>query len=190
MLTLVRLDEEEISLLYEDRMRYDFPPSELKHLSSILSMVRKDAYDVIGACDHTGRLVAYALMYRPFGEGVVLLDYLAVDADCRGQGIGTQLLGQLRAYYRDSADVLLIECERPKTAPDEQEARKRIRFYTQAGAVLTSVRIWLFGVEYSIMILPCRDSVPEKAWAHQMLKLYRQMLPPELYEKNVRLLRE
>ena len=56
--------------------------------------------------------------------------------------------------------------------------------------MLTSVRIWLFGVEYSIMILPCGDGVPKKAWAQQMLKLYRQMLPEELYEKNVRLIRE
>lgn len=190
MLKLLPLDGQAITELYETRMRRDFPPSELKHLSSIMGMMNRGIYDVIGAYDEQDRFAAYALLYRPEGEGVVLLDYLAVDEERRGRGIGTQLLLQLRAYYRDAAEVLLIECERPKAAPDEQEARKRIRFYTKAGAVLTQVRIWLFGVEYSILVLPCANAMPQRAWAAQMLKLYRQMLPPELYEKNVRLIKE
>lgn len=188
MLTLCRLSEPQISLLYEQQMRRDFPPSELKHLSSILAMVRKDIYDVLGAYEE-GRIVAYALLYRPEDERVVLLDYLAVETDMRGKGIGSWLLAQLRTYYHKSAEVLLIECERPKSAPDEAEARKRIRFYTQAGAVLTPVRIWLFDVEYSILVMPCAQRMPQKDWAEQMLRLYRQMLPKELYDAKVRLLR-
>ena len=81
------------------------------------------------------------------------------------------LLAQLRAHYADAADVLLIECERPKAAPDETLARERIRFYTQAGAQLTSVRIWLFDVEYSILVLPCGERIPACDWAEQMLSL-------------------
>lgn len=189
MLRLVTLDESRICHLYENRMRRDFPPSELKRLSSIIGMVRKDEYDVIGAYEGD-EFAAYALVYRPQGEGVVLLDYLAVDENRRGRGIGTMLLGQLRSYYSEKADVILIECERPLSAPDEIGARKRIRFYARSGAVLTNVRIWLFEVEYSILVLPCASSdVPHKDWAQQMLTLYRQMLPQELYETNVRLLR-
>ena len=188
MLTLSKLGEAEICHLYESRMRQDFPPSELKRLSSILAMVRRDEYDVIGAYEGE-EPVAYALMYRPKGECVVLLDYLAVYPQQRGRGVGTMFLARLRAYCHKSADVLLIECERPKAAPDEAEARKRIRFYTQAGAALTPVRIWLFGVEYSILVLPCGEHIPQRDWAQQMLMLYRQMLPRELYEANVRLIR-
>ena len=190
MLTLSILNEEQTCCLYEERMRQDFPPSELKHLSSILTMVKKGVYDVIGAYNEQGHLTAYALLYAPADEGAVLLDYLAVDEPSRGKGIGTRFLSQLREYYRERADVLLIECERPKSAPDEQEARKRIRFYAKAGAVLTSVRVWLFGVEYSIMVLPCDTVVPKKDWAGQMLQMYRQMLPKALFDANVRLIRE
>lgn len=189
MLTLSILGEEQICRLYEEKMRRDFPPNELKHLSSILSMARNGEYDVIGAYDERGDFAAYALMYAPADEGAVLLDYLAVDEPRRGQGIGTMFLSQLREYYKNRAEVLLIECERPKTAPDELEARKRIRFYTQAGAVLTPVRIWLFGVEYSIMVLSCGFDIPQMDWAEQILKMYRKMLPKELYETNVRLIR-
>ena len=107
----------------------------------------------------------------------------------RGRGQGTALLQLLRRHYRQSADALMIECERPKAAPDEAGARKRIRFYTQAGAQLTPVRIWLFEVEYSILVLPCGEEMPRGDWAGQMLELYRQMLAPEAYARNVRLIR-
>jgi len=188
MLRLESLNDTQISMLYEEKMRRDFPPSELKRLSSILSMRKNGVYDVLGA--FKGEVfVAYALMYKDESARVVLLDYLAVDEPYRRQGIGSELLLQLQIHYAPSSDVLLIECERPKAAPDEDGARKRIRFYTRAGAELTPVRIWLFGVEYSILVLPCKKDAPSRDWAQQMLDLYRQMLPPELYEKNVRLLR-
>lgn len=188
MLRLQPLQEAEIRLLYAESLARDFPPSELKSLSAILHMYRQGLYDVLGAYQ-SDRLVGYALLYCPRNERIALLDYLAVEPQYRSQGIGSKLLGQLRSHYAAHTDVLMIECERPKAAPNEQEARKRIHFYTEAGAVLTSVRIWLFGVEYSILILPCQKTVPECDWSAKMLGLYRQMLPKELYEHNVRLIR-
>ncbi|MBQ7887752.1 MAG: GNAT family N-acetyltransferase [Clostridia bacterium] len=188
MLELLIMNEAQISLLYKQSMTRDFPPSELKSLSAILSMHRKGLYDVLGAYQDD-QLVGYALLYCPQGKRLALLDYLAVEPQYRSQGVGSMLLMQLRSHYAANADALLIECERPKSAPDELEARKRIRFYTQAGAVLTSVRIWLFDVEYSILVLPCDGQMPECDWAGQMLELYRQMLPQELYDRNVRLIR-
>lgn len=188
MMTLKVLSDAQTRLLYEQQMRRDFPPSELKSLAAILKMKREGTYDVHGAY-LDGMLVAYALCYCPKEGKIVLLDYLAVEPDMRKRGIGTMLLHELRAHYAKSADTILIECERPKTAPNEQEARERIRFYTQAGAQMTNVRIWLFEVEYSILILPCCDEVIARDWAQQMLSLYRQMLTPALYERNVRLIR-
>ena len=188
MIDLRTLDEEAIRLLYHQSMSRDFPASELKSLSAILSMYHKGLYDVLGAYqDDT--CIGYALLYCPEGERLALLEYLAVEPQYRNQGIGSMLLCQLRGHYAETKDALLIECERPKAAPDEMEARKRIRFYTHAGASLTSVRIWLFDVEYSILVLPCRGKVTECDWAGKMLDFYRQMLPDELYKHNVRLIR-
>lgn len=189
MLNLRVLDEAQITDLYEQKMRSDFPPSELKYLSSILNMVRMGVYDVLGAYDGEGRFAAYALVYRPREGRIALIDYLAVEQGMRGNGIGSALISRLRGYYAEEMDALMIECERPKSAPDEVEARRRISFYTRSGAVLTPVRIWLFGVEYSILYLPCVKNLEKHDWAQQMLTLYRQMLPAELYERNVRLLR-
>jgi len=188
MLKLTRMNEEQTGRLYDSCMKRDFPPSELKTLQAILSMMRRDEYDVFSA-ERDGRQAAYALLYHPKDGQVVLLDYLAVEPELRERGIGTQVLLQLKEYYTRGTDVLLIECERPKAAPDEAEARKRIRFYQYVGARDTSVRVWLFGVEYSILVLPCRENSAERDWALQILELYRGMLPPELFRENVRLIR-
>lgn len=188
MLELRHMDETEIKKLYENSMSRDFPSSELKSLSSILMMYHRGVYDVLSAyLNHC--FVGYALLYRPQNERVALLDYLAIEPEHRFKGIGSLLLKQLRCHYAKDADVLLIECERPNAAPNETEARKRIQFYMQSGAVLTSVRIWLFGVEYSILVLPCSSHIPATNWAEEMLSLYRQMLPEKLYQENVRLIR-
>ena len=189
MLILKTMDDAQVGVLYETCMRRDFPPSELKSLSAILRIKHMGLYNVLGAYQTDGTLAAYALLYHPTGGRVVLLDYLAVEPAFRHAGVGSMLLAQLRAHYADAADVLLIECERPKAAPDEMQARDRIRFYTQAGARLTNVRIWLFDVEYSILVLPCSERVPELDWAETMLTLYRQMLPKTMFEQNVRLIR-
>ena len=187
MLELRLMDETQIRLLYDQSLSRDFPPSELKSLSAILHMYRRREYDVLGAYEHDA-FVGYALVYCPKDQRLALLDYFAIEPSYRRQGLGKTILKLLRAHYERETDALLIECERPKSAPDESEARKRIQFYTQAGAILTRVRIWLFGVEYSILVLPCAQRIPDCDWAGQMMLMYKQMLPDELFKANVRLI--
>ena len=190
MLTLRALDEARIRLLYALHMRRDFPESELKPLETILALRSRGEYDVLAA-DDDGMFVAYAMIYRPKDGRTLLLDYLAVEPDMRGRGAGQALLAALRAHYAGLADCLMIECERPKAAPDEAQARQRIRFYQHAGAQMTTVRVWLFEVEYSILVLPCGEDegLAQQDWAGEILGLYRQMLAPEAYARNVWLIR-
>lgn len=190
MMTLREMDEAQIRILHAWQMHRDFPPSELKSLASILALRERGVYDVLAAYEDSA-FVAYALIYRPKEGRTMLLDYLAVEPEVRGRGYGRQFIETLREHYAELADCLLVECERPKAAPDEKEARRRIQFYQQAGAQLTSVRIWLFDVEYSILVLPCREAFSPVGgdWAGKMLALYRQMLPPNVYERSVRLIR-
>ena len=190
MLKLRIMQEAEIRILYQFQMTRDFPPSELKHLSSILDLCNRGEYDVIEAREN-GRFIAYALVYKPKNGRILLLDYLAVEPEIRCRGYGHQLLEALKVYYAKAADCLMIECERPKASPDMEEARRRIRFYQRAEAVLTNVRVWLFDVEYSILVMPCVGyEVPQnKNWAQEILDMYQMMLPKELYDRNVRLLR-
>ena len=187
-LELRLLSEAQIHLLHSHQMKRDFPPNELKGVNMILNGVRAGLYDVLGAYEH-GQMVGYACVYHPKEGRVHLLDYLAVELGMRGRGYGTALLHTLQKHYAANADALMIECERPKAAPDEKEARKRIRFYTQAGAQLTNVRVWLFEVEYSILVMPCKHELTAQDWAARLMGMYRQMLPPGKFEGNVRLIR-
>ena len=160
----------------------------LKICPDILRRVElpKHIIAVTGSNGKTSTVEMIAAILRADGKTVVYNE----EGSNQIEGVTTLVLSHATLGGKVNADVLLIECERPKSAPDEQEARKRIRFYTKAGAVLTSVRVWLFGVEYSIMVLPCDTVVPKKDWAGQMLQMYRQMLPKALYDANVRLIRE
>ena len=190
MLTLRAMNEAEIRILYQFQLTRDFPPSELKSLSAMMNLRERGEYDVLEAREN-GRFIAYALIYKPGKGRILLLDYLAVEPEIRCRGYGHQLLETLKRYYAQEADCLMIECERPKASPDVEEARRRIRFYQNAEAVLTNVRVWLFEVEYSILVMPCSGYiVPDhQNWAKEILGMYHQMLPEELYERNVRLLR-
>ena len=91
MLELLTMTEAEIHLLYANALSRDFPPSELKSLSAILTMYHKGLYDVLGAYQNN-QLVGYALLYCPHDDQFVLLDYMAVEPAFRNQGIGTMLL--------------------------------------------------------------------------------------------------
>ncbi len=189
MLTLRAMGEAQARLLYDHQMKRDFPADELRPLSAILSMRRAGLYDVLGAYDG-GELVGYALTYCPREGGVLLLDYLAVEPHARSRGVGSAMLSLLRSHYAPRAGALLIECERPTAARDEAEARRRIRFYQRGGAELTRVRVCLFEVQYSILVLPCGETANEEGdWAEKNLTMYRQMLSPRLFERNVRLIR-
>lgn len=190
MLTLKILDETDTKLIYANQLSRDFPPSELKRLKDILAMMRRGVYEVLAAYEG-GELCGYALMYVPRDSGALLLDYLAVEPHRRGRGDGSAILALLRTRYAKAGRTILIECERPKAAPDEAQARRRIRFYQHAGAVMTNVRIWLFEVEYSILALTCgEESVSQDGdWAQQILTIYRQMLPEDIFARKVRLLR-
>lgn len=186
-MTIAELDENQLKQVYV-QMEKDFPPSELKSLQTIEELRARGVYDAWAAYGDDGTYVGYALVYHPNEGREILLDYLAIEPGLHGHGYGQLMLQALLQHYQNEVDSMMIECERPKTAPDEELARRRIRFYEKAGAQLTSVRIWLFDVEYSILVLPCNPIEPQD-WAEKMLALYRGMLPPMLYERNVRLIR-
>lgn len=191
MLNLIEMDEAQMRLVYANQMKRDFPQSELKSLNEMLRLRALGDYDVLGAYEGT-LYVGYALVYHPPEGRLALLDYLAIEDSLRGRGLGRMLLSALKVYCGSMADQIMIECERPKSAPDEALARRRIRFYQEAGAQITPVRVWMFGVEYTILALPCAEGVitqNQPDWAGRMLKLYQQMLPEPVYRKNVRLIR-
>ena len=186
MLTLRQLGEAKLCEVYRERMRRDFPESELKPLEMMLRMLRAGVYDALGVFDGD-ELAAYALVYRRAGGRVPLLDYLAVEPSRRGHGAGSATLELLKAHYHASADALFIECEQPDAAPDPAGAQARIRFYRHSGARLTDLSVTLFGVDFRILYLPLREGLGTFDCEGELLALYKDMLAPSVFKRCVQL---
>lgn len=76
-----KLNEKELTRVYLDEMRRDFPPTELKPLSMILNSEANGTAHTWGVFDGE-TLAAYLLMVRPAGSRVSQLDYFAAGIPC------------------------------------------------------------------------------------------------------------
>lgn len=179
------MDEAEAKQVYEERMVRDFPEDELKPFAAILQMMRGGIYEPLGFYDETGHLCAYAWQTVMAGRSGALIDYFAVDAAQRGQGTGHRALQLLAEYYALRMGALIIECEHPAEAPDAAIARRRIRFYLDAGARATALESRVFGVKYQIYALPCGKDPGDAVLNDDLQALYRAMVPEPYYRGNV-----
>ncbi len=86
-----------------------------------------------GALRHD-RLLGFAVTLS-LGDGVALLEYLAVDAAARSGGVGAVLLQAVlnRAAF-EGHDRVVVQVEHPGYGDDRETRRRRIRFYARQGA--------------------------------------------------------
>ena len=147
---LRKMDEKEITSIYESRMRHDFPVTELKPLENMIDMMERGVYECLLVSEND-EPVGYALVLIlndfPYG----LLDYLGVFTEKRNRGYGSRILSALTEYYKDRK--LIVESEYPGDAPDEKMAERRIGFYQRNGAVNTGVESRIYGVHFVNFLL-------------------------------------
>jgi len=125
------------------------------------------------------QIVAYATFIHDETMSSVLLDYFAVDEKCRGSGVGSKLISLVCEYWKDKAGII-IECETPDTAKNEEDRslrKRRIDFYLRAGAVITQARWRMLGVKYNILWLPTSQTNAQPDVVHDIAKLYTISLP-------------
>ena len=176
-LTWRLLTAEELTRVYLNEMRRDFPPTELKPLSMVLNSEAVGDSHTWGVYDGE-TLVAYLLMVRPRGATVSQLDYFAVLPACRAAGLGAKLLAALPGKEA-GADAILIEAELPEKADDPAMAVRRLGFYARCGAVDTGWTEKLFGQpsmgaeDACRALADCyRRVIGEPKW-RQYIELYR-----------------
>lgn len=185
---LLTLNESEIGLVYESRMKQDFPPDELKPLDTIFRALRAGQYRCIGLSDGA-RLLGYAffIILQYESRITLLLDYFAIDAKLRGHGIGTAFLQELPVLFPD-ADTVLIEVERPDAADTDAAYRYRSRrkaFYLRGGCRDTGLKARIFGVPYDILQYPLAAEHDLAALRTRYDACYRQILTERLYLVNI-----
>lgn len=172
---------EELKRLYETDLKRDFPPSELRPYSNMEYLLGQNAYRCF-LCRENGAVLGYALF--AVKEGAALLDYFAVTPACRGRGVGTRFLAELRKLSGQfDVPYILIEAESlesAKTPEQSEERRRRLRFYRGCGCRATGVYSLLFGVEYQILALPLSakaDFSPEEVKS-ALEDLYQMIVTP------------
>lgn len=172
--------------LYVDALADDFPPAELRPSAWIEPLLASGVYRAYLLRDGEAP-VAYAFVCKLPSGNVYLVDYLAVFAPYRGQGVGTALLSALHAELA-SADALLFEVDHPDFAPEQSERTKRerrIAFYQRCGTIDTGVRTCVYGCEFQILCLPCAVTLSGVAAADALDGIYRTLFPPTFYETQV-----
>lgn len=166
-------------------MEQQFPSSELKPLSAIELLCALKRYDVWGFCEND-RLEAYAHLARIADGRMHLMDYFGVLPEFQHTGKGSAVLHRLRDML--DGDAILVEAENPDAIADPEErkiAENRIRFYERNGYRSTSIRVWLFGVDYVILAQILNQDPGDDAIREALDGFYRSTIPPVMYDRNV-----
>ena len=95
------------------------PVPESYHLRAFQEMMRSDVYvDGFLLQSDSGETMGYALVSKTFSQEpgglAIWVEELSVLPEFRGQGLGSEVLGWLEAYYPDWARIRL-EVERDNT---------------------------------------------------------------------------
>lgn len=131
--------------------RAAFPRGERKPFRMIVSMCRKGRTDV-WCLYRGGRFAGFASTIN--GSDLILLDYLAVCADCRGTGVGSAVLGEMKRVYAGKG--LFVEIESTgESCKDLNNRLRRSHFYRKNGMEPMGVSAWVFGVRMDLLGWNC-----------------------------------
>lgn len=124
-----------------------FPEGERKKFSTIIDM-RNRCICNLHTIWNDGKRAGLAFVVKI--GAAVLLDYLAIDPETRGKGIGGQALKALCKEYEGCN--FYLEIEDPEAKCDNRDERlARRAFYLKNGFVETGDRIRLFGIKMNIL---------------------------------------
>lgn len=133
-----------------------FPASERKPFGIILRMHRRGKTDV-WVIRQEGRFAGFATTIN--GDGLILIDYLAIPGALRGQGVGSGALRELCAAYPGCG--LFVEIESPFEPGDDQPERLRRRtFYQRCGFQPSRTMADVFGVPMELLCHRCTIDFP------------------------------
>ena len=127
--------------------RSAFPLNEKKPFWLIKNKFEKRQADV-WVLERAGAFSGFAITMN--GDDLVLLDYFAVCADKRGDGIGGEALKVLQQKYNDRRFFLEIESV-DKPSPKLSERLRRKKFYLANGMLELGVNVKLFGVDMELL---------------------------------------
>jgi len=172
------LEINEMKSVYRTLIKKDFPRNERRPFFSIRKLHGEGRYLCL-VLEEENQIVAYAAFIFDKAINSVLLDYFAVDKNQRGSGIGSRFISSVREYWIGKSGIIL-ECENPGSAKDEDEKairKRRIDFYLRGGAETTAVHWRMFGVSYDILWMQTDPVSGIVDIANDLTRLYSLSFP-------------
>ena len=131
--------------------RRSFPRAERKPFPTVLKKYHQGSTDIWCICREDRFLGFASTMNSP---GLIMLDYLVISPNCRGQGIGTAALARILDHYADKE--FLLEIESPfEPGPDQPLRQKRRQFYLNCGLEPLHIMAEVFGIKMELLGKNC-----------------------------------
>lgn len=150
---LKKINLKKFKNLYRRHIIKDFPREERRSLNKFKKRITKGQEEVY-IYEENGQEKAYIIIADL--DNYVLVSFLAVFEEYRGEGIGTKLLKEIKANFSNKKGILL-EVENPEysISQDEKEIRqRRIKFYQKSNYnIVDGIEIDLHSIMFNIMIL-------------------------------------
>jgi len=110
-----------------------FPPSEKLPVKILEEKISNKKFQLIIG-EQNSQLILIAILCPLSQTNFILLGYLAIDEQYRGQGIGKHFMGYLKIHLETQNKFLLLEVEDPQFGKNREIKQKRINFYYKLGA--------------------------------------------------------
>jgi len=125
-----------------------FPAAEQAPMPYLLKRAMKDYVDFHAYYDGE---VFVGFTYSMTRENLTFIMYLAIDANHRAKGYGSQILSHIKEAYPNNRIILNIEIE-DETAENNAERKKRKQFYMRNGYHSSGVFLKIMGVTYELLV--------------------------------------
>ncbi len=184
MQTLELCNIDQLIHIYNENMKKDFPPDEMKPLAMIIQMVEDERYEPYQLIED-GERVGYAFLVRDGNDYMV--DYLATTPGKRNSGRGAALIELLRQKMWD-ADSVIGEVEDPRYIDDPEDAKmaeRRLGFYHRNGCPDTGATAICFGVHFLLHEIEMQKRHTAKETSAIYERIYRYMLPPDMFKEHM-----
>lgn len=127
--------------------KISFPRAERKPYS-VIKQMQKEGRGDLWVYEEQGEFLGFATTIN--GTNAVLVDYLAVNTNARGGGIGSAILQDLRKHYGDDKLFLEIETVTPLATNNEQRERRKA-FYLKNGMKEVGVTANIFETDMELL---------------------------------------
>lgn len=150
---LRKIKYKEFKNLYRKHIIYDFPKSERPSLKGFRKRILKYNSKVY-IYEENEKEKGYIIIDKL--NECILISFLAVYKNYRGEGIGTKILKEIEEKLKNEKGIIL-EVEDPEYAQSQNAKNimlKRIKFYEKSGyKIVEGLNLKMFFDNFKIMIL-------------------------------------